>query len=205
MADLVFPATMTVSQAVVDDTLRLWIAFEDDVWLWVDLAGYLENCEVVKRPPFVPVQDGLSLWVTPHIELPLPLLFLSEEAAIEQGICVCAISRSSESWYRPLSLTQTVRATYESDPYVWLMQLLSVNPADLHQAACAHAVNLPTFIRRLADLCVLLQNTGWSAAEVLQAPQLFLQGSRGPLTLWDVIARGQIGLAEQVVVAKAWY
>lgn len=196
---------MTVSQAVVDDTFRLWIAFEDGVWLWVDLAGYLDNYEMVELPPFVAVQDGLNLWLTPHIELPLPLLFWSEEAALEQGIYVCAVRKSFESWYRPLSLTQAVRATYEPDPYIWLTKLLSVNPADLHQAACAHAVNLPTFIRRLADLCVLLQNTGWSAAEVLQAPQLFLQGPRGPLTLWDAIARGQIGLAEQVVVAKAWY
>lgn len=196
---------MTVRQAVVDDTLRLWVAFEDGVWLWVDLAGYLDNYEVVKLPPFAAMQDGLGLWLTPHIELPLPLLFWSEEAALEQGVYVCAVSQSFESWYRPLYLTQAVKATYEPDPVVWLTKLLSVNPADLQQAASAHAVNLPTFIRRLADLCVLLQSTGWSAAEVLQVPQRFLQGPRGPLTLWDAIARGQIGLAEQVVVAKAWH
>lgn len=195
---------MTVREAVVDDTQRLWIAFADGIWLWVDLAGYLDNYETVGPLPLLPLQDGLDLWLTPDIELPLPLLFWPREAALERGVYVCAASQSFTSWYRPLHLTRSVGFTQPHRPAEWLEGLLRVTPEELQQAASAHIVSLPIFVRRLADLCTFLQNAGQQVAEVLQSPQPFLQRPGSAVTLWSVIGRGQIGLAEQLTVAKVW-
>lgn len=203
MPDLVLSTKMTVRQAVVDDTQRLWIAFTDGVWLWVDLAGYLDDYGSSEPLPYRPTQHGLNLRLTPDIVLPLPVLFWPREVALQRGIYVCAARQSWESWYRPLHLTQRVHRTQHHHSTHWLAHQLLVTPEQLQQAASAHAVPLRTFLRRLTDLHALLQHAGWPAAEVLQAPQRQLQASRGAMTLWNAIARGQIGLAEQLLVAQA--
>ncbi|MHA0048377.1 hypothetical protein [Deinococcus sp. PEB2-67] len=193
---------MTVRQAVVDDTERLWISFADGRWLWVDLAGFLEDHRAIYPPPFLALQDGLDLWLTPDINLPLPLLFWPREQALEHGVYVCAASRSFIAWYRPLCLTRGVSLIQIDRPVQWLERLLRVSPEEIQQAASTHGVGMPVFSRRLADLCLVLQEAGWSAREILKSPQALLKHD-GALTLWHIIVQGKIGLAEQLATAKA--
>ncbi|AFD28094.1 hypothetical protein DGo_PD0020 (plasmid) [Deinococcus gobiensis I-0] len=203
MSDPVLFSSLTVRQAVVDDTQRLWIAFEEGFWLWVDLAGYLENQAVTSLPPYNATQEGMDLRLSPQSQLSLPLLFQPTQAGLEQGICVCAIRRSKESWYRPLRLTGVV-SRRRSKPSVHLLTRgLTLSADELRQAAQAHAISVPSFLYRLDDLCHLLEGSRLSVSNVFHAPWQLTSAQVGYPTLWAAILNGQIGLVEQVIVAKA--
>ena len=203
MSNLVQSSSLTVRQSVVDDTQRLWIAFEEGLWLWVDLAGYLENRAVTSLLPYSPVQEGMELRLSPQIQLSLPLLFQSTQAGLEQGIYVCAIRRSKESWYRPLHLTGVVSRRRSRPSVALLARGLASSVAELEQAAQAHAISMPSFLHRLDDLHHLLEGSRLSVINVFHAPWQLTSAQMGYPTLWAAILNGQIGLVEQMIVGKA--
>lgn len=203
MLDSILPLSIKVRDAIVDDTLRLWIAFDAGIWLWVDIAGYVEAQASPLSTPLIASQKGMDLELSPELLLPLPLLLQSGMSGLEVGICICCIRRSFEFWYRPLRLTGRLSGKQKQRNIHQLAEALGVATVEIEQAACAHVVPLAVFLRRLNDLCNLIAVSSPSAANVFHASWKPIATDAESPTLWQAITRGQIGLAEQVIVGQA--
>lgn len=201
------PPPVSLDSAVVDDTQHLWLVLDSRTWVWADIAGYLERMDGPAGPLTVPrqgIRQGETVHLGADISLPLHLLSLPHKAALEQGIQVRAVRRSFTSWYRPLHLTGAVRATRTLDTAHQLATTLGVPAADLAVAADAHIVPLATFGHRLADLCILTTANRPDANWWFHTQWFLANQHDSPVTPWQAVMRGQIGLVEQLWTARHW-
>lgn len=193
--------------AVVDDTQHLWLALDARTWVWADIAGYLERLDGPAGPATAPrqgIRQGETVHLGADIALPLHLLSLPRGVALEQGIHVRAVRRSSTSWYRPLHIIGAVQGTHPLDTADQLAATLGVPATDLAVAADAHIVPLATFRRRLADLCTLTAATRPDTTGWFHTRWFLTDHHDTPVTPWQAVMRGQIGLVEQLWTARHW-
>ncbi|GGO38022.1 hypothetical protein HNQ08_003636 [Deinococcus humi] len=180
----------SIRDALIDDTDHLWLSFDDGLWCWADIAGFVE--QHLNRLA-VPVRlDPSDRWLEWVLQRP-------EGRKSVPGIVVKVVSQQPLGWYRPLLL----RGNVEDEGEISTRQLaraLNLDSLELRHAALAHRVEVTSFVSRLNDLSMLIdRRTPAGAAAMLGAPWA-LRGRRPNMpTPWDAVRQGQIGLVEQLI------
>lgn len=125
-------------QAVLDDTLRLWLSYADGWWSWIDMAGYLEERGILTASALQPRLEGdhdQSLVFAPDIRLPVSLLRSNSRAAHQLGIVLLATTRDKRAWFRPLVLYGVTSPRRRPLSITTLATVLQVDPEQIHMAA----------------------------------------------------------------------